>query len=200
MLSNLRKVPIPARDAVAGFLMDMRRATQLTFPGWLARLRDGVAECVANDNDAVATILGRRPIEDYYFAGVVAMEAARVRRLLSAEAASGVLAALAEQVDSAAGCTDRAVSDFLFFVLGRIDLETGVEQMRKPYDLVVGMLLDKIGLHEREDLRPLLADVVFRHNLGEPLARSIPAWWKEFENKFSILENEPDSPTVARSA
>jgi len=85
------------------------------------------------------------------------------------------------------------VSDFVFFAVGRIDLETGVERMRMPYDLVVLMLLEKIGIGTSASTRPLLFDFVFKHDLGEPLARGIPNWWKHFASAFAIKGCE-DSP------
>jgi hypothetical protein len=143
-------------------------------------LADGIADHAPEGSVLHQYLLEHPPLDDYYFAAVVGLEAAKIRRHLPPDRASEVLTEVAEQVDRAAGRPDRVVSDFAFFVMGRIDLEAGVERMKMPYDEAVKALLQKIGLEADEITRPLMDDLAFRHQLGEPLALGIPAWWKKF--------------------
>lgn len=201
MLTADRKIAMTPADAIAAFLVDMEAAAKSSFPLWQERLTTGVTDAFAPDREAAQALLDRRPIEDLYLAGVIGMEAARIRRNLEPDCANALLAELAGQVDWRSRRPDRLMSDFVFFVMGRIDLEAGVELMRMPHDLVVSMLLDKIGLNADEHTRPLLADVVFRHNLGEPLARGVPQWWTIFASRFSITVHGKNAPAeIARSA
>lgn len=197
MLTASSPTSVPVTDAIAGFLFDMKTAAQETFPLWRERLAAGLDDAFAGDADAVSQFLGAKPIEDLYFAGIVGMEAARIRRYFPPDAASPLLSELAAQIDSAAERTDRAVSDFAYFVLGRIDLETGVERMRMPYDLVISMLLDRLGFSDDIKTKALMLDIVFRHNLGEPLARGVPAWWKAFAARFTVTVHRDDTPVNA---
>ena len=167
--------PDPSK-VIRQFLADMADASNKSYPVWLERLKEGLGEDAGNVG--VADILTFRPIEDFYFAGVVGMEAARINHYLSPDLTAQLLTALADQVDAAAGRNDRIVSDLVFMLIGRIEAETGVERMRMPYDLTVRVLLEKIGLADAEATRPLLRDLYFLHTLGEPLARGVPAWWK----------------------
>lgn len=169
------------------FLADMSAAAKKTFPLWLERLKEGLEE-EARGSAAVADILSFRPIEDFYFAGVVGMEAARISHYLPADITAKLLTSIGDQVDAAAGRSDRIVSDVVFVLIGRIEAETGIERMRMPYDLTVRVLLERLGLAEAEALRPLLHDIYFLHNLGEPLARGIPAWWKRHAPRLKTGE------------
>ena len=192
---------VSPREAIARFLADMQACSNTTFEAWGPRLADGVAECLGGNHEAAKHLLDPIPIQDLYFAGLVGMESARIRRYFSPDVASALLAELAAQVDQFSGRPDRLTSDFAFFVIGRIDLETGVERMRMPYDLVVSMLLDRIGIAARESTLPLMSDIVFRHNLGEPIARGMPAWWKSFSERFSIISDDAGPPTpIVRTA
>lgn len=200
MLSSANTTSVSADEAIERFLASMAVAAQTSFPEWRQRLTEGLAECYPDDADALQPLLDGKPLDDFYFAGVVGMEAARIRSYFAPDAASALLASLAMQVDDAAGRRDRVVSDLVFFTVGRIDLETGIERMRMPYDLVVLMLLEKIGIGANASTRPLLFDFVFKHNLGEPLARGVPAWWKNFAETFAIEGAEPAPLPEIRSA
>jgi hypothetical protein len=169
----------PAK-AMASFLSKMAEAAQRTYPLWRERLMDGLVDVAPEGSALYDQLVTHQPLEDYYFAGVVAYEAATVRRHLEPDLASELLSELAAQIDRSAGRSDRIVSDLTFFILGRLELESGLEAMTMPYDKTVQIILQRIGLERDEATRPLMNDVAFRHGLGEPLARGIPAWWKKF--------------------
>jgi hypothetical protein len=173
-------VAAPTKDIVTRFLGDMAKAAQRSYPIWRKLLTDGIADHAPEGSVLHQYLTEHPPLDDYYFAAVVALEAAAIRRYLAPDRASEMLTEVAAQVDAAAGRPDRVVSDFVFFVMGRIDLETGVERMRMPYDEAVKAILHKIGLAADEATLPLMHDLAFRHQLGEPLALGVPSWWKAY--------------------
>jgi hypothetical protein len=180
-----------AREAVRYFLNEMTLVAARTFPAWNRLLDDGLAECSLN-YDERRGLLEVHPIDDYYFAAVVALEAAKLRSIYKPAEAAELLSEIGEQVDTAAGRQDRVVSDLVFALVGRITLGAGIDKMKTPYDLVVKSLLQHLGFGKVESTKKLLRDVGFRHMLGEPLARGIPQWWKAFHTHFSIYWEEPE--------
>ena len=84
------------------------------------------------------------------------------------------------------------MSDLMFALVGRITLKAGMDKMKTPYDMVMKSLLQHLDFNKVETTKNLLRDVDFRHMLNEPLALSIPQWWKAFHAKFSIYWNEPE--------
>src|SRR5262249_353881 len=132
------------------------------------------------------------PIDDYFFAATVALEAARMRMLYTPREAEELLSEIGEQVDLRAGRQDRVVSDLVFDMLGRIGTSGGMEQIKAPYDTVVKAILLQIGVHRVETTKALMRDVAFRHLLGEPLALNVTQWWRAFQTKFRLTWKEPE--------
>jgi hypothetical protein len=172
-------VTTPA-EVIARFLTDMSAAAQRSFPMWSKLYTDGLADAAPEGSALYDQLVSHQPLDDYYFAGIVAFEASKIRRYLDANRASALLSELATQVDRAANRPDRVVSNLVFFIIGRIELESGVELMTMPYDKVIQIMLQHIGLEQNDATRPLMKDFVFRHGLGEPIARGVPAWWKKY--------------------
>jgi len=180
-MKHLNHVPATKpTELIAGFLAEMSAASERTFPLWRERLIDGLIDVAPEGSPLYEQIIAHQPLDDYYFAGVVAYEASTIRRHLDPDTASELLSELAAQVDRAAGRTDRVVSDLVFFIIGRLELESGLDVLTMPYDKTVQIMLQRIGLDRHEATQPLMIDFAFRHGLGEPLARGIPAWWKKY--------------------
>jgi hypothetical protein len=129
----------------------------------------------------------RLPVEDYYFAGVVAMEAVRVRNLFTPEETDAIMGEIGAQVDTAAGRHDRIVSELLFEIVSRINLAAGADLLKMPYDRVTKAVLVALGIRDDERTEQLLFDKVFRHTLGEPLALGFRNWWAAFLEEFVIF-------------
>jgi len=180
-----------ARQAVSHFLSEMSSVAARTYPAWSKILMDGLSDHALTYDERRA-LFEINPIDDYYFAGVVALDAARIRGLYSPAEAAELLGEIGEQVDAAAGRQDRVVSDLVFLLIGRIDLGSGVDLMKTPYDKVVKTLLQQIGVNQIESTRGLMRDKAFRHLLGEPLAVGVPHWWRAFRAKFTIYWEEPE--------
>ena len=182
---------VEAKVAVAHFLTAMQGVAARLYPGWQTLLNDALAECDLTFDER-RNLFEMHPIDDYFFAAVVALETAKLRGLYTPAEATELLGEIGAQVDAKAGRVDRVVSDLVFLMLGRIDLGAGMERMKAPYDKAVKTVLQQIGIGKIASTRKLLGDVALRHMLGEPLALGVPQWWKSFQAQFKIYWNEPE--------
>jgi len=194
-ISTTPKRAIEPKTAVACFLRDMAKVARRTFPGWHKTLTTGIEEC-ALSYDQRRAVLEVHPLDDYFFAGVVALEASKLRMLFAPDEAAELLSQLGEQVDAAAERTDRVVSDLVFFLIGRVELASGVDQQKMPYDQVVKALLQRLGIDKIEATAHLMTELLYRHTLGEPLALEVPHWWTRFKQKYALVMDGAPAPAV----
>lgn len=176
---------VEARLAVRYFLAEMLAAASRTYPIWKKLLDGAFADCALSFDDRRA-LFDMHPIDDFYFAGVVALECARMRGLYGPLEASEILGEVGEQVDAVAGRQDRVVSDLVFHILGKIELGAGIDRMKAPYDKVVKAILQQMGVLDNEITSAQMRDKALRHVLGEPLALGVPQWWKAFQAQFRL--------------
>lgn len=181
---------VEAPTAVAYFLGEMLSAAGRTYPVWSKLLDDALGECTLAFDERRA-LLEVHPLDDYYFAGVVALECARMRGHYPLVESTEILGEVGDQVDAAAGRQDRIVSDLVFYILGRIELGAGIDRMKAPHDKVVKGLLQHIGVQKISTTQSLLSDKALRHLLGEPLALGVPHWWKAFHSQFTLYWPPP---------
>jgi hypothetical protein len=179
------KPAVAPKVAVARFLKDMAKVAKRTFPTWQKTLVAGIEDCPLN-YDQRRAVLDVHPLDDYYFAGVVALEAAKIRKLFAPDEASELMSILAEEIDAAADRTDRVISDVAFFMISRVELVAGIDKEKMPYDQVIKALLQRLGIDKIEGTKHLMSDTLYRHTLGEPLALGVPQWWKAFRAKYSL--------------
>jgi hypothetical protein len=182
---------VEARLAVLYFLAEMQAAAARTYPTWSKLLDNAFSEC-ALSFDERRSLFEMHPMDDYYFAGVVALECARMRGQYGALEASEILGEVGDQVDAVAGRRDRVVSDLVFFILGCIELGASVDRMKVPHDKVVKAILKHLGVHKIESTAVLMRDKALRHLLGEPLAVGVPRWWKSFQAQFQLHWPTPE--------
>lgn len=203
--SALPQSPRPqaeAKVAVKRFLKDMKKAADKTYAAWLETLEDGIEDCPLT-YDSRRAIFDIHPIDDYYFAGAVALQAAKIRPLFPAADADELLSLIGETVDAAAERNDRVVSDLVFFIVGRIETVAATDSQKKSYDQVVKVILQRIGIDSVEATAHLLTQPLFRHALGEPLALGVPDWWPRFHAKYALsppgaASADPQSKAVGR--
>lgn len=186
---------VEAQTAVAYFLGEMLSAAGRTYPVWSKLLDEALSECTLGFDERRA-LREVHPLDDYYFAGVVALECARMRGRYPISESAEILGEIGDQVDAVAGRQDRIVSDLVFYILGKIELGAGVDRMKAPHDKVVKGLLQHMGLQKIGTTQALLGDKALRHLLGEPLALGVPQWWKAFHTQFTLywptLAPEPE--------
>ncbi len=193
------KPVVEPKTAVARFLKHMAVAARKSFPAWEKTLLEGLDDC-ALTYDLRHALIEVHPLDDYYFAGTVAMEAAKIRRLFAPDEASELLSLIAEHVDKEAGRTDRVVSDLVFFIIGRLEQAASVDKQKTPHDETVKALLQKLGLDRVEKTAHLMRTVLYRHQLGEPLALGVPQWWQLFRTKYSLTQRPETSGLSAGPA
>jgi len=189
-----------ARKAAEQFLTDMATVAKRTFPLWHATLAGGIQGCPI-DAETRRSVLDVHPLDDYYFAGVVALEASKIRQLFDSDEAAELLAQIGDQVDAIAGRKDRVVSDLVFFIVGRVETVMSTETQKMPYDQVVKAILQRIGIDKVEATEHLMTEALYRHTLGEPLARGVPHWWETFSKKYVLtLKDGAQVPASAAAS
>jgi hypothetical protein len=195
MIARLRpqKAVVTAEIAVGNFLRDMALVSRRTFPDWRERLVPEIEACCTSF-DARRALLDVHPLDDYYFAGVVALAASRIRSLFPARESAELLSVIGEQVAGVAGRTDRLVPDLVFAIIIRLSVCVRADQFKRDYDQVCKFILEYMGVGKHEATRHLMRDGCYRHNLGEPLARGIPQWWSTFAARFDVELRRPTAP------
>ena len=197
----LKRVPLPFKshrppngvapaEAVTSFLGTMMAEAQRAAPAW-TQILDGVLEDCGISYDARHEFFQEEPVEELYFAAAVAMEAVRIRRLYQPSEANAALAEIAEQVDKAALCSDRALSEMVFDLISRINLTQSSTPQKQPHDIATKAILEHLGFRDNERLRELMLDKGFRHSLAESLAVGFRDWWGGFAARF-VLNVPPE--------
>ena len=186
-------------------MSDMATVAKRTFPRWHATLAEGIEGCPI-DAETRRGVLDVHPLDDYYFAGVVALEASKIRQLFETEEADEILGQIGDQVDAAAGRSDRVVSDLVFAIAGRVETVMNTKKEKMPYDQVVKAILQRIGVDKVEATEHLMTEALYRHTLGEPLARGVPQWWNTYRKKYAltltpeVLPIRPEEPALLNTA
>src|SRR4051812_27619145 len=92
---------VEPKTAVARFLNDMAKLAKRTFPAWQKTQITAIEACPLN-YDQGRPVLEVHPLDDYYSAGVVALEATNNRAVSPPDEASEFLSLVDEQIDAAA--------------------------------------------------------------------------------------------------
>jgi hypothetical protein len=182
-------------EAVTSFLATMSANATRTSAGWMKTLGTGLEDCGVG-YEARYEFFEKTPVEDYYFAGMVAMEAARIRALFPPAEANAILSEIADQIDRHARRPDRVLSEMVFELMGRINVSRTPAQQKKPYDITVKVILEQLELHANDTTESLMRDKAFRLALGEPLAIGVRDWWSALQERFELYlppekEEEP---------
>lgn len=175
---------ITPATAIGKFLVDMRILSERAWRPWNKALLSALTEC-ALPARARRVILDLNPIEDFFFAGVVAQQAARIRDLYPFAVAEALMRELALQADGAVGRGDNAVSSLAFIILGRIRKARAVENFR-DHDQAVEAILERIGVGRDSATAGIMDSLPVRHKLAEPLALAAPPWWDSFVTIYAV--------------
>ena len=175
---------IAPEAAIAKFLVDMRILAERAWRPWNKALAGALVEC-ALPLQARRRILDLNPMEDYFFAGMVAQQAARIRDLYPFAAAEALMRELALQTDGAVGRGDSAVSNLVFIILGRIRKARASDNLC-DHDQAVAAILERIGVGRDSATAGIMNSLPVRHKLAEPLALAAPPWWDRFITLYAI--------------
>ncbi|MHB1204764.1 MAG: hypothetical protein ACYCZX_04290 [Rhodospirillaceae bacterium] len=177
-------LPIGAKDAVAKFLVDMRLTSERSWRTWNKVLVEALVEC-ALPLQARRVILDLNPIEDCFFAAMVALQACRIRALYPFSVAEALMRELALQIDEAVGRSDSATSNLAFIILGRIRRARQADNFC-DHDQAVEALLERIGVGRNSATAAIMESLPIRHRLAEPLALAAPMWWDSFVAIYAV--------------
>ncbi len=179
------RFPIKAKPAVGKFLVDMRLTSERAFRRWNKALSEAIAECPLSPREQAA-LLQSHPLDDYFFAGLVALHANAIRVTFSSDVAESLMRELAVQVDAAVGRTDSTVSHLVFVALTRIR-KGRLEGNEIAHDYVIETLLERVGVDKRKATQHLMTQLLLRQTLCEPLALAAPNWWSAFAELYDVV-------------
>ena len=180
------RFPIHPKQAIEKFLVDMRLTAERAFRRWNKVLLEALSDCPLSPNER-AVLLKTHPVDDYFYAGVVALHAQAVRQLFPNDVAEGLMKELAIQVDASVGRNDSVVSHIVFMALSRMRKAREANNAR-DHDQVIDTLLERIGVDRRKATQHLMTQLLLRQTLGEPLVMASPNWWQGFAQLYSVLK------------
>jgi hypothetical protein len=175
--------------AVKQFLGNVMGVTARTYPSWLKVVEDGLSDTNAHDNRKI-DMTTHYPVDDFYFAGFVALEAAKIPGLYESLEVDVLFSTIADQLDRVANRNDRIVSDLFFEIIARLNLLHAEASQKQPYDKVVKVVLKRLDFDKTDGGKMLLSDKGFRQLLAEPFALYAPQWWEKFKAQFVLYQPE----------
>ncbi len=182
---------IAPATAVQKFLVDMRLTAERSFRAWKQALDAGFAKTALAPADRAA-LLKPHPLEDYFYAGLIGLQAAAVRESFTPTVAEALLRQVALQVDDAVGRGDRMVSNMVFIIFGRIRKNAGLGLTARPEDVVTDVILERLSIDRMKATGAFMHDPRYRRALAAPLITR-PPWWKAFAGIY-IVNVTPRAP------
>jgi len=173
--------------AVRQFLGNMLGVSARTFPQWQRTLEDGLAEhgIAALGHSGLLDMI---PVDDFYFVGFTALEAAKLPALYPPHEAEIIYGEIGDQIDKVAGRYDRVMSDLFFGILGRLNLLRISTAQKMPYDKIAKVLLKRLIPDDSPQIHAILDDKALRLGLAEPFALHAQDWWKPFQAQFILYQ------------
>jgi hypothetical protein len=181
--------------AVHKFLVDMRLAAERSYRSWKEALESGFSKTSLAPADR-AELLQPHPLEDYFYAGLIGLQAATVRESFTPTVAEALLRQVALQVDEAAGRGDRMVSNMVFIIFGRIRKNADLGLKARPEDVVTDVILERLAIDRMKATSLLMLDPRYRHALTAPLITR-PVWWTAFDEIYMV--NVVPRPPIRRT-
>ena len=130
-------------------------------------------------------MIDQHPTEDFYFAGVVALTAYRIREFYPALVCEALMREIALQLDPAVGRSDSTISNVAFTILGRVRKAREAERFC-DHDQAVETILERMGIPQHAIARSIVTSLATRQKLAEPLALAAPTWWDAFTGLYLV--------------
>jgi hypothetical protein len=184
MFAVSSRFSIAPETAVQKFLVDMRLAGERSYRSWKQALDAGFAKTSFSPADRL-DLLKPHPLEDYFFAGLVGLQAAAVRECFPPTVAEALLRQVALQVDDAAGRSDRIVSNLVFIIFGRIRKNKTLGFGIAPSEVVTDVILERLAVDRMKATRHLMGDADYRLSLRAPV-ESRDIWWRAFRGVYTV--------------
>ena len=189
MEKQVPKITVTTRDAAELFLYDIAETVEKSYPIWAHRLANFLDDTPLSLEDKRG-LLEAHPLRYYYYAAIVAMEAAKIRTLYQDDIAEDILADINESIDAVADRSDRLVSDLVFDIMQRVRIADS-DDTKKSHDIVMKRISELLHLHTLEDTKELVNDIVFRQDMAQPIAVSMRHWWKGFKSCRQLAQTVP---------
>jgi hypothetical protein len=183
--------------AVKQFLGNVLGVTARTYPSWLKVIESSLAELNSTDNRRTS-IDTHYPVDDFFYAGFVALEAAKIPGLYESADVDVLFSTIADQLDRVANRQDRLVSDLFFEIIARLNLLQAEATQKQPYDKVVKVILKRLDFDKTDSGKMLLMDKGFRQLLAEPFALYAPQWWEKFKANFILYQPKQTEDTTEK--
>lgn len=166
--SEPRSRALPASTAARWFLSDLAEVSGFT---------------VERGGREVSDYVMRKPLlttpDPWFFAGAVALEAAKVSDLLSKKEAGAVLNEIMIQADQIVGRRGRKIAKVIFALIGRLGYGAILMRMKVPDD-DIGRII-RVLLGGNKDWKHLLPDVKAHRQIYKALGMGTPSWWVDYE-------------------
>ncbi|MGE4063028.1 MAG: hypothetical protein AB7E79_06630 [Rhodospirillaceae bacterium] len=188
---------IAPEPAIRKFLVDMRLAAERSYRPWKQALEDGFAKTSLAPADR-RELLKPHPLEDYFYAGLIGLQAAAVRECFTPTVAEALLRQVALQADAAAGRGDRIVSNMVFIIFGRIRKNAQLGLVVPPADVVTDVLLERLAIDRMKATRQLATDSTFRRTLTRHLTER-EIWWNAFNEIYDVDARSHAQPRRTRA-
>lgn len=188
-MGNAAKHTVDAREAVKRFLYDVVDVVEKTYPVWEKRLEAFIEDTPMAYEDK-RQMIEVNPLRHYYYAAIVAIEASKIRSLYPTEMAEELLADINDLIDQLAGRSDQMVSDLVFDLMQRLRV-TENDDTKKAHDIAMKRIAELLHLTTIEATKDLTTDVVFRQEMGQPLAVSVRHWWKALKSSRQLAQTIP---------
>src|SRR6202012_5193562 len=103
--------------------------------------------------------LERQPLEDFFFAGVVAVNAFRIREFYPALVCEALMRELAFQIDPGVRRSDSKIPNLAFIILGRIRKAHDAENFC-DHDQAVETILERAGIPQHAAAATIMTDLM----------------------------------------
>lgn len=184
--------------AVQKFLVDMRLAADRLFRGWKQTLDDGFSKTSVSPAER-RELVKPHPLEDYFYAGLIGLQATALREGFSPTVAEALLRQVALQVDAAVGRSDRIISNLVFIIFGRIRKNKDLGLNVPAHEVVTDVILERLAIDRLAATRHLMRDCVYRKALAAPLTDRV-IWWDAFRELYVVKVTPQPLPRRSRLA
>jgi hypothetical protein len=179
-----RRFLIAPDAAVEKFLVDMRLTAERSYGPWMEVLQSGFAKTTLSAADR-RDLLKPHPLEDYFYAGLIGLQAGAVRESFTPDIAEALLRQVALKVDEATGRSDRIISNMVFIIFGRIRKNGDLGLRVAPQDVVTDVILERLAIDRMKGTRQLMNDPAFRRALNAPFTKRA-IWWNAFQAIYMV--------------
>lgn len=177
---------VAPKEAVAWFLRDMADVS-----GYI-----GVETGVRSPLAAYALF---RPVltepDPWYFAGVVALEAAKICDVFETEQADEILRLVFGTMDNVIGRGDTDSSSLAILIMGRLGMGSLIMHRKVPDNLLAKVMMILLG--SAESAAPLMPDDTAHEKIRKALKLGTPVWWAMFARRYELSDVAAEETAAA---